>query len=45
MFQYRTESQDSAFFVDDLKVAEALQEADRKIVINGGFKVAILVYF
>lgn len=42
-YYYRVDGKDSVFFVDDIKIAELLQEATRKISTPNGFKMLIYV--
>lgn len=42
-YYYQTDKGAAIFFVDDIKVAEKLQEADRKISFPNGFKMIIKV--
>lgn len=40
---YKINGNTAVFYVDDVKIAEKLYEADRKIVMSDGFKLLILV--
>ncbi|XP_063701665.1 nuclear RNA export factor 1-like [Culicoides brevitarsis] len=42
-YYYRMDGKDSVFFVDDIKIAEKLQEASRQISTPNGFKMVIYV--